>query len=98
MQPNQEILVIAATDVELAPARELLGKNAAGVRFATTGAGKVSTALRTLELVQEKRPGWIIQVGCAGAYPSSGLSTGVIVLFSQTPCKSGCPSTVLGIS
>lgn len=76
MQPNQEILVIAATDVELAPARELLGKNAAGVRFATTGAGKVSTALRTLELVQEKRPGWIIQVGCAGACPSSGLSTG----------------------
>ena len=76
MQAKQEILVIAATDGELAPARELLGKNTEGIRFATTGAGKVSTALSTLELVQEKRPGWIIQVGCAGAYPSSGLSTG----------------------
>ena len=76
MQPNQEILVIAATDTELEPARELLGKNTGGIRIATTGAGKVSAALATLELVQEKRPDWIIQTGCAGAYPSSGLATG----------------------
>jgi len=76
MQSNQEILVIAATDSELGVARELLGKNTRGIRIATTGAGKVSAALTTLELVQEKRPDWIIQIGCAGAYPTSGLHTG----------------------
>ena len=76
MQAKQEILVIAATDLELAPARELLGESPAGISFAATGAGKVSTALKTLELIQQRTPGWIIQVGCAGAYPSSGLSTG----------------------
>ena len=72
----QEILVIAATDSELGAARELLGKNTRGIRVATTGAGKVSAALTTLELVQEERPDWIIQIGCAGAYPTSGLHTG----------------------
>ena len=76
MQSKQEILVIAATDPELEAARELLGKNSSGVRIAATGAGKVSTALATQALVQQVRPDWIIQVGCAGAYPAAGLHTG----------------------
>lgn len=76
MQTPQEILIIAATETELEPARELLAENAGGIRIASTGAGKVSAALATLELLQEKRPDWIIQLGCAGAYPSSGLSIG----------------------
>ena len=76
MESKQEILVIAATDPELEAARELLGKNSSEVRIAATGAGKVSTALATQALVQEVRPDWIIQVGCAGAYPAAGLHTG----------------------
>ena len=28
---------------------------------------------------------------------TSGLSTGVMVLFSHTPCRSGCPSGVAGL-
>lgn len=76
MQPPQEILIIAATEVELAPARELMEKAGDGIRIALTGPGKVSAALATLELLEEKRPDWLIQVGCAGAYATSGLATG----------------------
>ena len=69
----QTILIIAATEGELSPARELLGGSAENISFAATGAGKVSAAISTLELTRQLRPGWIIQLGCAGAYPGSGL-------------------------
>jgi len=69
----QTILIIAATEGELSPARELLGDSAESISFAATGAGKVSAAISTLELIRQLRPGWIIQLGCAGAYPGSGL-------------------------
>mgnify|MGYP001162668232 FL=1 len=69
----QTILIIAATEGELSPARELLGGSAENISFAATGAGKVSTAISTLELTRQLRPEWIIQLGCAGAYPGSSL-------------------------
>ena len=69
----QTILIIAATEGELSPARELLGDSAENISFAATGAGKVSAAISTLELTRQLRPDWIIQLGCAGAYPGSGL-------------------------
>ena len=69
----QTILIIAATEGELSPARELLGGSAENISFAATGAGKVSAAISTLELIRQLRPDWIIQLGCAGAYPGSGL-------------------------
>ena len=69
----QTILIIAATEGELSPARELLGDSAENISFAATGAGKVSAAISTLELIRQLRPDWIIQLGCAGAYPGSGL-------------------------
>ena len=69
----QTILIIAATEGELSPARELLGDSSENISFAATGAGKVSAAISTLELIRQLRPGWIIQLGCAGAYPGSGL-------------------------
>jgi futalosine hydrolase len=69
----QTILIIAATEGELSPARELLGGSAENISFAATGAGKVSAAIATLELISQLRPDWIIQLGCAGAYPGSGL-------------------------
>ena len=69
----QTILIIAATEGELSPARELLGDSAESISFAATGAGKVSAAISTLELTRQLRPDWIIQLGCAGAYPGSGL-------------------------
>ena len=69
----QTILIIAATEGELSPARELLGDSAESISFAATGAGKVSAAISTLELIRQLRPDWIIQLGCAGAYPGSGL-------------------------
>ena len=70
----QTILIIAATEGELSPARELLGDSAENISFAATGAGKVSAAISTLELIRQLRPDWIIQLGCAGAYPGSGLA------------------------
>ena len=69
----QTILIIAATEGELSPARELLGGSAENISFAATGAGKVSAAISTLELTRQLSPDWIIQLGCAGAYPGSGL-------------------------
>ncbi len=69
----QTILIIAATEGELSPARELLGNSSENISFAATGAGKVSAAISTLELIKQLRPDWIIQLGCAGAYPGSGL-------------------------
>ena len=74
MRPHTEILIIAATENELAPLKNDLPGAGEGFRISATGAGKVSAALATLELIQQKRPDWIIQIGCAGAYPGSGLT------------------------
>jgi len=82
MQPQTKILIIAATESELAPARELLGNPSDGARLACTGVGKVSAALATSELIQQSRPDWIIQTGCAGAYPGSGLALGDAAIAS----------------
>ena len=78
----QTILIIAATEGELSPARELLGDSAENISFAATGAGKVSAAISTLELIRQLRPDWIIQLGCAGAYPGSGLGIADVAIAS----------------
>ena len=74
MRQHTEILIIAATEYELVPLKYDLPEAGEGFRICATGAGKVSAALATLELIQQKRPDWIIQTGCAGAYPGSGLT------------------------
>lgn len=67
------ILIIAATEPELAPVKGALGDSAEELLFATTGVGKTSAAIETTELIRELSPGWIIQTGCSGASPSSEL-------------------------
>lgn len=43
---------------------------------AVTGVGKVNTAMGLTMLIQRYRPSLIINTGCAGSYPGSGLSIG----------------------
>lgn len=80
MQAITEILIIAATAKELAPLENNPPRAGEGIRFAVTGAGKVSTALATSEHIQEKRPDWIIQTGCAGAYDFGGLGVAEVAI------------------
>ena len=89
-------LVTAATMLELAPlihAIEAQKLSAAGfpetfggtvgtsaVLLAVTGMGKVNTAMAITALFERNRPGLLINTGCAGAYPGSGLKLGDLAL------------------
>lgn len=89
-------LVTAATMLELAPlihAIEAQKLSAAefpetfggtvgtsAVLLAVTGMGKVNTAMAITALFERHRPGLLINTGCAGAYPGSGLKLGDLAL------------------
>jgi len=86
------VLVTAATRMELAALMEAVGgetrSDAACPAFfegrlgecdviaAVTGIGKVNTAMGLTMLLGRYRPGLVINTGCAGAYPGSGLAAG----------------------
>jgi futalosine hydrolase len=46
------------------------------VYFGLTGIGKVNAAIVTTHLIERLKPALIINTGCGGAYPGSGLSVG----------------------
>jgi futalosine hydrolase len=77
------ILVLAAVERELAPARACLGRLSPRLRFHLTGAGKVSAAVETSRAVIEMRPAWVLQIGCAGAFPTSGLGIGDVAIATE---------------
>lgn len=49
---------------------------------AATGPGIINTAAALVSLVEEKKPDMIIQTGCAGLFPQSGLTIGDIAVAS----------------
>jgi futalosine hydrolase len=93
------IVVTASTELELelvvraSGARELEdvagrpvygGKVAdASVILAVTGIGKVNAAAATMALAARFSPALIVNTGCAGAYPESGLFVGDLALATS---------------
>jgi len=47
------------------------------------GVGKVNAAMATSALIERHRPRLVINVGCAGAYPGSGLAVGNLAVASS---------------
>lgn len=70
------LLVCAATEPELAA----FGAPASGVEFLITGVGIPLALARMLEALTEKKPGRILNIGIAGAYPGGGLAIGDVVM------------------
>lgn len=57
----------------------------ARVVVAVTGIGKVNTAAAVTTLIQRYEPVLLINTGCCGAYPGSGLAVGdIVVATSET--------------
>lgn len=76
------LLVCAATEMELKAFEERPGRlsDERGVNMLVTGVGIPATLARLLPLAQAQRPALILNIGIAGAYPSSGLAIGDIVM------------------
>ncbi|QEM66959.1 futalosine hydrolase [Geobacter sp. FeAm09] len=53
------------------------------VTLCAGGAGKVNAAAATATLIERSRPRLVINTGCAGAYPGSGLSVGSLAVASN---------------
>lgn len=47
------------------------------------GAGKINAAAATAVMIERYQPQLVINTGCAGAYPDSGLSIGNLVVASE---------------
>jgi futalosine hydrolase len=86
--PGKPGLICAATLDELWSfgldgAHELRRESLYRVRegfAAVTGAGIPFTLLNLVPLIDELRPAWIVNLGIAGAYPSSGLEIGEVAV------------------
>ncbi len=74
--------ILAAVERELAPLRQRCAASTACLphTFIVTGAGKAGAASAATAAVLEERPALLLQVGCAGAYPASGLEIGDVVI------------------
>lgn len=60
-----------------------------GVPHGVTGVGLIDAAIGTSRLLSEHRPDAIVFVGTCGAYPSSGLEIGDVVVASDIRIGSG---------
>lgn len=94
----EPIVIIAATALELSllirslGSRQFVGSGGretylgefgpTKVVLAVAGIGKVNTAARLTSLLENFRPRLVINTGCGGAYPGSGLQVGDIAVAS----------------
>ena len=53
------------------------------VTLCVGGVGKINAAAATAALIERQRPSLVINTGCAGAYPGSGLSVGSLAIASN---------------
>ena len=82
--PLQDILVVAATDRELAPS--------GGWRTLVCGVGPVEAAAATAAAIARRPPRAIVHVGIAGARRASGLVPPAIVVGAESLyCDLGVP-------
>lgn len=93
------VLIIAAVPQEIPLLEQALGKSSrqgkgafdyvAGtiggrrVILSASGIGKVNAAAATAALIERCRPGLVINTGCAGAYPGSGLAIGELAMAGE---------------
>jgi len=80
------VLILAAVDRELAPARALLASRRYtdwSVSYALTGAGKSQAAALSEGLMRIGDKIAVFQIGCAGAFASSGLSVGDVAIATE---------------
>ena len=78
------VLVLAAVERELEPFLQLLDPAwRSRVQTRVTGVGKISSALETERALTEWQPDRVVQIGCAGAFPASGLEPGDVGLASE---------------
>jgi len=99
MSPGIEKLVVVATVVEAGPVVEALARpqrREVGrrqiftgfiaeepVRVLVSGPGLVNTAQALTAAFEQRRPGLVIQTGCAGYFDSSGLEVGDLALATE---------------
>lgn len=76
-----KILILAATDLEIAPCRAMLAGRQ--IPVIVGGIGAVKTAIAVTEAVRNHNLDMIIQVGIAGANPNSDLELGDAVLVGS---------------
>ena len=76
------VCILAAVERELAPLRRRCAASTRCLphRFIVTGVGKAGAAIAATAAVLEEKPALLLQVGCAGAYPESGLEIGDVVI------------------
>jgi futalosine hydrolase len=93
------ILIMAAVPLETALLEQILGNTgrmktaafdyAEGVigtqplLICAGGIGKINAAAATAALIERHHPRMVINIGCAGAYPGSGLSIGDLVVATN---------------
>ena len=86
MDDLSRILVVAATERELAPAD--------GWRTLCCGVGPVDAAARTAAALVELRPAAVLHVGIAGARRAAGLALGAVVIGMESRyCDLDVPAT-----
>ncbi|MBU0516652.1 MAG: futalosine hydrolase [Proteobacteria bacterium] len=99
MSLGREQLVVVATVAEAGPVvetmaqarREEVGRRKIftgtiaeePVRVLVTGPGQVNTAQALTAVFEKRRPGLVIQTGCAGYFDSSGLGIGDLALATE---------------
>ncbi|HVR76434.1 MAG TPA: futalosine hydrolase [Planctomycetota bacterium] len=76
------VLFLAAVEQEILPLEAWLARlgDILEARLEVTGAGKASAASAAALAIAEFRPAIAVQVGCAGAYPASGMPVGGVVV------------------
>ncbi len=93
------VLILAAVDQEIALLREAMGESAVArdgvfpyhegtlgprpVAICAGGIGKVNAAAAAAALIERLQPALVINTGCGGAYSSSGLTVGDLVVASD---------------
>lgn len=80
-----KVCIFAAVERELAPLRARSAELVSCLphAFVVTGVGKASAASAATAAVLAGEPPLLLQVGCAGAYPESGLEIGDVVLATS---------------
>ena len=80
-----KVCIFGAVERELAPLRRRLAANAPSVThlLTVTGVGKACAASAATAAILLEKPGLVLQIGSAGAYPDSGLKCADVVIATS---------------
>jgi futalosine hydrolase len=82
---KQPILIVAAVERELRPMKALIDGTPLAERsqWITTGAGKIASAIAVTRALTATPAACVTQIGCAGAFASSQLECGDVVIAEE---------------